>query len=599
MGKQTKLKRRPIRRKIQSMVMWISIASLIVTSFAGIISMIRIQGDSEAALIHQMEQNLRTIIEDKARFADSELSKYAGYLQNCADYARDLYRNPSNYAAKNVRPPLMENAGVFAMQRFLENPEFSFEAVSDEVALLGNLEQVFDPIIRHNSSIVTTIYAGTKRGVMVDYDAQSELAGNVEGAEQYYAFFAYDWYYEPMKTGEIYFSEVYWDEFREKPILACAIPFYNAEGECVGVIGMDIQVSDIYRELVNIDLGEGAQVFLADYKARIIAGHDSQNSDKTLFDDADATGQVISDILTGKTGITLSDNNIYYAYTPIGLTNWKLYVKIPESTILSPVRSVNRTIILTMLIFLGAFAVIIVIVIITARMFSSKLTSPIVALDHDVSKISSGNLDYRAEIRSNDEIGDLAQSFNDMAASLKDYIKNLAAVTAEKERIGAELNVATQIQADMLPRIFPPFPDRTEFDLYASMTPAKEVGGDFYDFFLVDDDHLALVIADVSGKGVPAALFMVIAKTLIKNRTQMGGTPNEILADVNNQLCEGNDADLFVTVWLGILEISTGKVTASNAGHEYPAIRKANGDYELFKTKQSPAVATMEGIRFR
>ena len=250
---------------------------------------------------------------------------------------------------------------------------------------------------------------------------------------------------------------------------------------------------------------------------------------------------------------------------------------------------------------MGAFLVILVLSALAARKFSARLAAPVIALGRDVQEISSGNLDYRAEIRSNDEIGDLAQSFNTMAASLKEYVKNLAAVTAEKERIGAELNIATQIQADMLPRIFPPFPERKEFDIYATMTPAKEVGGDFYDFFLIDDDHLALVIADVSGKGVPAALFMVIAKTLIKNRAQMGDSisPSEILADVNNQLCEGNDADLFVTVWLGILEISTGKVTASNAGHEYPAIRKADGDYELFKTKQSPAVATMEGLRFR
>ena len=148
-------------------------------------------------------------------------------------------------------------------------------------------------------------------------------------------------------------------------------------------------------------------------------------------------------------------------------------------------------------------------------------------------------------------------------------------------------------------RIFPPFPDRTEFDIYATMDPAKEVGGDFYDFFLIDDDHLALVMADVSGKGVPAALFMVIAKTLIKNRALMGGSPGEILAYVNDQLCEGNDAGLFVTVWLAILEISTGKGMAANAGHEHPALRRGDGTYELVKYRHSPAVATLEGIRFR
>ena len=131
------------------------------------------------------------------------------------------------------------------------------------------------------------------------------------------------------------------------------------------------------------------------------------------------------------------------------------------------------------------------------------------------------------------------------------------------------------------------------------MDPAKEVGGDFYDFFLVDEDHLAMVVADVSGKGVPAALFMVIAKTLIKNRAQMGDSPSEVLRNVNNQLCEGNDAELFVTVWMGIMEISTGHGWAVNAGHEHPVLRRAGGDFELVQYRHSPAVAVMPGINFK
>lgn len=208
----------------------------------------------------------------------------------------------------------------------------------------------------------------------------------------------------------------------------------------------------------------------------------------------------------------------------------------------------------------------------------------------------SENLD---KIKTHDEIQTLSENLLKLEIGINEYIENLTAVTAEKERIGAELNVATQIQADMLPSIFPAFPDRKEFDIYATMTPAKEVGGDFYDFFLVDDDHLAMVMADVSGKGVPAALFMVIAKTLIKNRTQMGGSPAEILGFVNEQLCEGNEAELFVTVWLAILDLSTGKGMAANAGHEHPVLRRSGGSYELVKYRHSPAVASIEGIRFR
>ena len=198
-----------------------------------------------------------------------------------------------------------------------------------------------------------------------------------------------------------------------------------------------------------------------------------------------------------------------------------------------------------------------------------------------------------------DEIGVLAGSFSNMMGEIDEYMVNLATVTADKERIATELNVATQIQASMLPCIFPAFPDRDEFDIYATMLPAKEVGGDFYDFFLVDQDHLAVVMADVSGKGVPAALFMVIAKTLIKNRTQLGHTPAEVFTAVNNQLCENNEAGLFVTAWMGILDINTGEFAFANAGHNPPLLKRASGEYEYLRTRPGFVLAGMEGVRYR
>ena len=178
-------------------------------------------------------------------------------------------------------------------------------------------------------------------------------------------------------------------------------------------------------------------------------------------------------------------------------------------------------------------------------------------------------------------------------------LRRQAEESREKERIGTELRVATQIQASMLPCLFPAFPEREEFDIYASMTPAKEVGGDFYDFFLVDDDHLALVIADVSGKGIPAALFMVTAKTMLKNAAQADLSPKAVLEQVNGQLCENNEAEMFVTVWFGIYEISTGKLTAANAGHEYPALRRSGGAFELVRDRHGFVLAGMEGSRYQ
>ncbi len=204
------------------------------------------------------------------------------------------------------------------------------------------------------------------------------------------------------------------------------------------------------------------------------------------------------------------------------------------------------------------------------------------------------------EIHTGDEIQQLGDAFRQMEEDMITYVHNFALVTAEKERIGAELNVATQIQADMLPRIFPAFPERKEFDIFASMNPAKEVGGDFYDFFMTDDDHLGIVIADVSGKGVPAALFMVIAKTLIKNHAQFNITaPGDVFTQTNEQLCEGNDAGLFVTGWMGVLEISTGKFVYVNAGHNPPLLKRAGGGFDWLKSRPGFVLAGMEGVRYR
>ena len=234
---------------------------------------------------------------------------------------------------------------------------------------------------------------------------------------------------------------------------------------------------------------------------------------------------------------------------------------------------------------------------------SDQLIKPIEKITNEASRFAKENVTAQKKltdtIRSNDEIGVLAHSIDRMEEQITSYVEHLTTVTAEKERISTELNVAKQIQADMLPSVFPAFPDHDDFDIFATMTPAKEVGGDFYDFFLVDDDHLAMVMADVSGKGVPAALFMVITKTLIKNRAQMGDSPAEILYHVNNQLCDGNESDMFVTVWLAILELSTGKGIAANAGHEHPVLCRKGGRYELVVYRHSMAVAAMSDIPFK
>ena len=248
--------------------------------------------------------------------------------------------------------------------------------------------------------------------------------------------------------------------------------------------------------------------------------------------------------------------------------------------------------------------VLVVLVIIGQSLFLHRtLLQPLKLISDEATRFSKESVKaekkLRETIRNRDEIGQLAVSIDRMEEQIQDYVASITQITAEKERINTELTLATRIQADMLPHVFPAFPERKEFELYANMDPAKEVGGDFFDFFLVDDDHLCITIADVSGKGIPAALFMMASKILLQNNAMTGKKPAEILTDVNAAICANNREQMFVTVWLGILELSTGRLTAANAGHEYPVLMRAGESFELYKDKHGFVIGGMEGVKYR
>ena len=295
-----------------------------------------------------------------------------------------------------------------------------------------------------------------------------------------------------------------------------------------------------------------------------------------------------------------ADIQAFHVFEPVYDTegNMIMIVCVSKETmdILSRAHEISK-------VFVRVNLLIFVVMIVITRLIVSKYVVKPLEKEQDIifnyknSKDSQATSNELSTIKSRNEIQWMAESFSDMVVELDRYMDEIRTVTAEKERIGAELQVAKQIQADMIPNDFPLFPDRYEFEIYASMTPAKEVGGDFYDMFIIDDDHLALVIADVSGKGVPAALFMVVSRTLIKNHA-MGGnlSPAKIFEVVNDQLCEGNEAGLFVTVWMGILTISTGDMICSNAGHEYPAIRRNGGRFELYIQDHGVPLGMIEGM---
>ena len=282
---------------------------------------------------------------------------------------------------------------------------------------------------------------------------------------------------------------------------------------------------------------------------------------------------------------------------------WTLVRKVSMSDSAQLVRQVRRTVFITAgVVFLIALAI--------YRSWLKRFMTQFNTLLNGISHMGQGELEPIVSAPfSIGEFETMHQEINRTSHALKEQMDTIRRMEREQvehenklkeqERLVQELSTARQIQRSALPHIFPPFPEREEFDLFASMDPARDVGGDFYDFFLVDDNHLCLVIADVSGKGIPGALFMMLTKRIIEDFARSELSPSEILEKTNESLCDNNQAEMFVTVWLGILEISTGNLIAANAGHEYPVIRNKSGRFALYKDKHGFVIGGMQGIRFR
>ncbi|MBQ2014301.1 MAG: SpoIIE family protein phosphatase [Peptococcaceae bacterium] len=239
-----------------------------------------------------------------------------------------------------------------------------------------------------------------------------------------------------------------------------------------------------------------------------------------------------------------------------------------------------------MLVFAALFANIFVLI-------KNLVVRNIRKINESLAQITDGNLNVVVDVRDNEEFASLSDDINSTVATLKNYIDEASA------RFDKDLEIAKKIQHSALPSVFPPYPNRKDFSIFASMDAAKEVGGDFYDFYLLDENHLAFLVADVSGKGIPGAMFMMTSKTLIKSYAESGLAVNDIFTQVNAQLCENNEADMFVTAWMGILNLESGLVRYANAGHNPPLVRHKDGSYEYLKGKANFVLAGMEGVRYK
>ncbi len=574
---------------------------------------------SSSSMISELERNSTRQVQDKAKLAEAKLAGYSRSVELAADYVTRLFESPHEYPKRNVEFAKAENAGICTMQLLLADKSVDLDEKSAEIQLLGNMEDVFEPIVRDHENI-STVYMGTKDGVMISYDRDSQLAAGEEN--RYAEYRESSWYQLAKEKKTCLFTDTYWDSYGRGLTITCVAPFYDGHGKFNGCVAMDILMADLNASMVSDGIVDPVVATMFDADGDVIASGDLDSDAEESFNifEEDINPELKElgrEILRNQEGIIkYGDGNraVYVAYATISSTEWKLCIKSPVTTVIEPANKIKESIdantesVVTFVVdavvtvlqnCLVVTALILILVILFSGRTARKISEPIKQLERDVQRISGGNLDSRTDVDTDDEIGSLARSFNRMTDSLQKHIHDLTEARAKEERIASELSVATNIQSSMLPRNFEEINNtHSAFKLYASMEPAKEVGGDFYDFFFADEDHIALVIADVSGKGVPAALFMVRAKTAIKNRVMMGGSPSEVLSDVNDQLCDGNEEMLFVTVWLAVIELSTGKGIAANAGHEDPAICRKDGTWELAEYPHDLPLAAVEGMDF-
>jgi sigma-B regulation protein RsbU (phosphoserine phosphatase) len=396
------------------------------------------------------------------------------------------------------------------------------------------------------------------------------------------------WYKEitsyASRPHEVIWSKPYHDSSGSFSLMTTAGSPVFENGKLIAISTIDWEIDDVIKELTDVKPTENSFVLLC------VPEKDYVISSTRTRGAIGATMQSIPWDITAD--VFELDGVTYMRFSRFLDNGWFMSVQIPENEIFYDMENRNRQ--------FSVFAVFasIFIVYFAWLFISVYINEPIKKLTSGVSQLALGNLDTQIDVRSNDELGLLAGVFNQMTGELKKTIDENIREHAEKERIGTELNVASTIQTSMLPSVFPPFPDKKEFDLYALMQPAKEVGGDFYDFYLVNDDNLAVIVADVSGKGVPAALFMVITKTLLIENSSSRLSPKKVFEKVNAKLLVNNEAGMFVTAFMGFYNIPTGRFTYSSAGHNPPLLKKKNGNFEYIKNEPCIILGWQEGAKY-
>jgi phosphoserine phosphatase RsbU/P len=427
-----------------------------------------------------------------------------------------------------------------------------------------------------------------------NYITTNNLLGNIADREYFQAIiYGKENYFisDPMISRSTY-EEIF--------VVAWAV--FDENDEKIGVLASTVLLETLSGIAAEIKIGENGFGYIVDKNGLLFAHPNEELRMSLNFLDSAPHGyeglvEVGLAMIEGQTGVLTytrpNGERLVTAFNPIPATpGWSLGVSLYQEELLGTATALMSHLIITII-------AVILAVLIMVYFISDRISKPILQLTDGVKMVSSGDLNYTLTVKTGDEIEELAGAFNRMTADLKEYISNLQKTTAEKERIESELQVANKIQSSMLPRTFPPYPDIKNLDLYATMEAAREVGGDFYDFFPLDNRRFCFSIGDVSGKGIPAALFMVITRTILKNQTLQGNPLAEIFNQTNNLLCSDNVEDMFVTVFMGILDPESGEVEYVCAGHNPPLISRQGGDCQFLDVKRNLVLGGMEDFSYQ
>ncbi len=592
-----------IRAKILLVLLALSLVTLIITGILAwnIISDVGAKAeasstflgrtaveDSSNALKNTTEQYLIQMVTDQASITDLLIWIAESEMRIARSNALAIQDNPSYTPVFPIRPAENPPADPRSASVYYFAPGSQAGTGTAEFKALTGMSDIFHGVLGDDPDL-TSIYAATDSGMMLAYPGELPVDPDYDPRQR-------TWYTDAVRKGNVTWTGPYVDATGKGLVLTCSVPVYSPRYG-YWVIASDMTLNTINNDFLNWTIGESGYVVLMDDKGNIIsrpglsAGgtqwYETYHTEN-VFDSSDPRLRAVGSNMTeGKTGIGLVGFNgteKFVAYAPVELLNWSIGISLPVSEVVAPAVATETKIIgatqttreeisqetaFLGQVFMVLIGVILVIIVILSVLLAKIITRPVEALKAGTLALGKGELDYHVDIRSGDEFEDLADSFNRMAFDLKRNIADLERTTAEKERYAKEMEIAKSIQQSFLPESVPDIPG---FDIAAFTLPAMEIGGDFYDFIEGPDNREGFVIADVSGKGVSAALFMAISRTLVHASGGVHPDPGSAIRRANRLIQAESRASMFVTLFYGVLDPATRLFAYVNAGHNPPLL---------------------------